>query len=226
MRDTTDITILLDRSGSMQRIASDTVGGINTFIKEQQALPGDALLSLVMFDSQGYDRVIDRVPIRAVPPLLSMAPRGDTPLLDAMARTIDETGARLAAVPPSERPAHVVVVVVTDGEENASKAYGRAQVFAKVSHQREHYQWLFLYLGANQDAIAVGHEIGIAQMHAGAYGVTPQSVHAMYRNASAKVADNRAGLAPDVIAFSDSERASMWDAATAGTPPATTAATE
>jgi hypothetical protein len=219
---TTDITLLLDRSGSMQSIASDTIGGINTFLKEQQALPGDATFSLVLFSSNGYERVITRRPIREVQPLTSLATMGMTPLLDAMAETIDETGARLRDLPLEKRPAHVVMVVVTDGLENDSRRFTRDQVFAKIQHQRDHYQWLFLYLGANQDAIAVGRDLGIHVNHAGTYGISEQSVNAMYRNVSAKVADNRAGIPMASVAFTDAERTSMADETTA--PDSTTTA--
>jgi hypothetical protein len=219
MKDATDITLLLDRSGSMESIATDTVGGINTFIKEQQALPGEATFSLVLFDSHGYDRIIDCTPIRDVQPLAGMSPRASTPLLDSMARTIDETGARLAAVPEDRRPAHVVVVTVTDGLENASVTFTREQVFAKVKHQIEHYGWLFLYLGANQDAIAVGHDLGIAAQHAGTYGLTGQHVNSAYQNTSAKVGDFRAGMRGMSVGFTAAERSAMDDDdSTYGTP--------
>lgn len=158
----TDITIVLDRSASMHVVREATVNGYNTFVREQAKLPGQALLSLVQFDDQ-YDTVYSGVECSQVKPLTEAAfiPRGNTALLDAIGRTIDTVGVRLDAMPEAQRPGKVVIVIHTDGMENASRRYTRSQVFEMITHQREVYGWDFVFLGANQDAIAAGAAIGV-----------------------------------------------------------------
>jgi Mg-chelatase subunit ChlD len=171
--DYTHIILVLDRSGSMETVRADTIGGFNAFLQEQKAVPGQATLTLVQFDNE-YDVLHDFTPLAAVQPLTTRTyvPRGSTALLDAMGRTINETGARLAGMPEAERPARVLFVVMTDGLENASHHFTRADVFDKITHQRTHYAWEFVFIGANQDAIATGAGMGIAASHSIAYAHT------------------------------------------------------
>jgi Mg-chelatase subunit ChlD len=162
MKDQTDVTVILDRSGSMEAIASDVIGGFNQFLTKQQRQRGDCRLTLVQFDDQ-YEVVYLAQPIAAASRLTTKTfePRGNTALLDAMGRTIDATGARLAALPEAERPNRVLLVIITDGEENASVEYTRDRVFSMISTQQDVYGWSFLFLAANQDAIAEAATIGI-----------------------------------------------------------------
>jgi hypothetical protein len=159
--DLTDITIVIDRSGSMSSIRSDAEGGINTFIESQKTEPGEALLTLVQFDTE-YEFVHKGMPIGNVPHF-HLVPRGSTALLDAVGRSINETGARLAAIEESERPGLVVFVIVTDGAENSSKEFTRAKIREMIEHQQSVYKWQFTFLAANQDAFAEGASMGIAQ---------------------------------------------------------------
>jgi hypothetical protein len=163
MRHEADITIILDRSGSMASIATDVVGGFNHFVTEQRAQPGDCRLTLVQFDNQ-YEVVYAGRSIAEAPMLNSetFQPRGSTALLDAIGRTIDATGDRLRALPETDRPDRVLLVIITDGLENASTEYTRARVFEMISTQRDVYRWGFLFMAANQDAIQEGGHIGIA----------------------------------------------------------------
>lgn len=150
----TEIVCIVDRSGSMDIIRDDAIGGFNAFVAEQKEIPGEAHLSLVLFNEQ-YEVPIDHVDLQQVAPLdrKTFVPRGNTALLDAMGQTIDAVGKRLAATAEEERPAKVIVVVLTDGEENASRLYSRRAVFDRIAQQREHYAWEFVFLAANQDAI-------------------------------------------------------------------------
>ena len=159
----TDITIVLDRSGSMQGIAEATIAGVNSFINAQRKVDGECVVSLTQFDDQ-YDPIYTARPLQDVPELngITFVPRGMTALLDAIGRTITRTGERLAATHETRRPAKVIFVILTDGEENCSKEYTRARVNEMISHQRSKYSWEFVFLGANQDAIAVGSKLGIA----------------------------------------------------------------
>ena len=167
--DLTDITMVIDRSGSMQSIQSDAEGGINSFIEQQKQEPGEANVTLVQFDSE-YEFVHSGVPIRQVP-AFRLVPRGSTALLDAVGRAINETGARLAAMDEAQRPGLVVFVIVTDGEENSSREFTRDQIRKMVEHQQSAYKWQFTFLAANQDAFAAGGSMGIAQDGIAAYSM-------------------------------------------------------
>lgn len=114
----TDVTVILDRSGSMESIATDVIGSFNVFLATQQRLPGECRLSLVQFDDE-YEVVYAGVPIGEAPRMTdrTFVPRGMTALLDAIGRTIDATGRRLAALPEAERPGTVLVAIITDGLE-------------------------------------------------------------------------------------------------------------
>ena len=116
--DLTDITMVIDRSGSMQSIQSDAQGGINSFIQQQKQEPGETLLTLVQFNTD-YEFVHSGVAVKHVPEF-HLKPTGSTALLDAVGRTINEAGTRLAATDEFQRPGLVVFVIVTDGQENSS----------------------------------------------------------------------------------------------------------
>lgn len=196
----TDISVLLDRSGSMASIKADTIGGFNEFLAAQKAEPGEATMTLVQFDSSGYDRVIDAKPLAEAEPLTdhTFQPRGSTPLLDSMARIIQETGERLRAMNPTERPEKVIVVIVTDGEENCSKEFTRDEVMAMVTHQRGAYKWDFIYLGANQDAIRAAAQVGIPSFMAANY--TGHNTRKAYRAAATLTSASRSGRVPSLSA--------------------------
>jgi hypothetical protein len=158
--DLTDITVVLDRSGSMSSIKDDAEGGLNTFIKEQAKQPGSALFTLVQFDTE-YEFVHRAVPISEVPHC-TLVPRGATALLDAVGRAIIETGDRLKNINENDRPGLVIIVILTDGLENQSREFTKDKVKEMIKQQSEVYKWQFVYLGANQDAFAEAGGIGIA----------------------------------------------------------------
>ncbi len=160
--DLTDITIVLDRSGSMSAVRADTIGGFNTFLADQKAEPEAANFSLFQFDTQ-YETVHSVRPLQDVPELTmrTFVPRGGTALLDAIGRTINETGARLDTMPEAKKPGKVLLVIMTDGEENSSCEFTRPQIFDMITHQRDVYDWQIAFIGANQDAIAVAGSMGI-----------------------------------------------------------------
>ena len=155
----TELVFIIDRSGSMSAIQKDAAGGLNHFLAEQKKVPGLAMVTLVQFDTI-YETVHENKPLHLVPEYV-LEPRGGTALLDAIGQTISNVGARLSHTPDHQRPGKVVVIIVTDGEENSSHQSTREQVFAMIKHQQEKYSWEFLFLAANQDAIAVGASYGI-----------------------------------------------------------------
>jgi hypothetical protein len=188
----TDVTVILDRSGSMESIASDVIGGFNGFLAEQQRQAGDCRLSLIQFDDQ-YEVVYAGQPIAHAPHLAedTFQPRGCTALLDAIGRTIDSTGARLAALPENERPDRVMLVIITDGLENASTDFTRERVFAMISTQRDVFQWSFLFLAANQDAIAEGAHMGIGAEESLSFSATGAGVREATQRVSHAVSSFR-----------------------------------
>lgn len=153
MKNYTDITVVLDRSGSMESIKDDMIGGFNAFIDEQAKTDGKATVSLIQFDHE-YDVNYSGVDIKHVKHLdtNTYRTRGMTALVDALGRAIDSVGARLAALPKNDRPEKVVILVITDGGENSSKEYKAADVKNKIKHQQDVYKWAFVFIGADQDS--------------------------------------------------------------------------
>jgi hypothetical protein len=205
--DFTDITIVLDRSGSMQSVADDTIGGFNRFVDDQKSGHGHATLTLVQFDDQ-YEVVYNAVPIATAAKLTSetFVPRGSTALLDAIGRTIEVTGARFNALPESERPEQVIMMILTDGYENASAHYTNARIAEMIVQQRDVYSWEFVFLGANQDAIATASQMGVAADHALTYAASQAGTSAAFDAISATTKRKRATKDKQAF-FADSDRA-------------------
>lgn len=203
----TDITILLDRSGSMSVIREATIGGINTFITDQRAAPGEARLSLVQFDDRYEVNYIGH-DIKTAPLLTPAAfvPRGSTALYDAFGRLIEETGARLRAMSERDRPGKVLFVVMTDGQENASRRYTAEQVRSMVRLQTDTYSWEFVYLGANQDAFAVGGMLGFSHNNTITYAYTAGGTDAVFRSLSNNTKGYRSGTATASFTNDDYEK--------------------
>jgi uncharacterized protein YegL len=187
-----DIICIVDRSGSMAQITSDAIGGFNTFLQAQKEEPGEARLSLVLFDHE-YLLVHDAVPIATVPPLTgeTYVPRGTTALLDAIGRTIAAVGERLAATPEPERPGKVIVAILTDGLENASREYTHERISEMIRHQREEYAWEFVFLAANQDAIAAAVSLSINAKDAYSFDASADGIVAAYARMSEEVSFKR-----------------------------------
>lgn len=144
----TEIVAIIDRSGSMYSLIGDTIGGFNSFIEEQKKGPGKALLTLVQFDTE-YEINYQAKDVNEVSPLneASYVPGGGTALFDAVARTVNEVGQRLAKTPEDQRPGTVIFLVITDGQENSSQEFSQGVVSEIVKHQIEKYSWEFVYMG-------------------------------------------------------------------------------
>jgi len=175
----TEIIVVADRSGSMESVQDDTIGGFNTFLAEQQkSQDGRCLITYVQFDTE-YEVVHESLPIERMKPLdrTTFQPRGATALLDAVGRTIDEAGVRFAAMPENKRPGNVVLVIMTDGQENSSgimmegpdktqvRKYTLESVKERLTHQADKYDWTIIFLGQNIDAFAAGHDLGLSNQH-------------------------------------------------------------
>ena len=153
----TSLNVILDRSGSMRKIAAETIEGFNCFLAQQQKLEGEATLTLAIFDDK-YELIHDCVPLKDVQPLTSEIyyARGYTSLLDAVGKTINTTGVKLAAMAEEDRPSKVLFLIMTDGQENSSVEFVGDKIKEMINHQRDKYAWNFIFIGANQDVIMAG----------------------------------------------------------------------
>jgi Mg-chelatase subunit ChlD len=206
--DLTQITMILDRSGSMSAVRDATVSGFNEFIAGQKAVPGDARITLIQFDTENpYELVFDRKPIQEVPKLTveMYVPRGGTPLHDALGRAIDDLGAKLAKEADAERPGKVVMVVMTDGLENSSREYTAPRLAEMIQHQRETYKWQFVFLGANQDAILTGERLNIPSISSLSYAANAGGVQSAIRSTSQSLGKYRRGVQSEV-SYSEDDR--------------------
>lgn len=157
--DAVHISFLLDRSGSMGAIRDDVIGGFNQFLHEQQQRPGACRMTLVQFDSQApFEILADAADIKALGPLdgTRYEPRGGTPLLDALGTLIEHAERRARG-----RDEDAVIVVFTDGEENASHRWTRTALFERIEALKAR-GWAFVFLGANQDSYNEAGGIGFA----------------------------------------------------------------
>lgn len=200
------VAALLDRSGSMHSIADDTRGGFDSFIAKEREQEGDTIVTLAQFDDQ-YELVYSAQPIGAVPPLV-LQPRGTTALYDAIGRLITDVGAELAALPEDERPGSVTVLVMTDGHENASQEWTNAAVRQLIGQQERDYQWDFVFLGSNIDAVGVGTDLGFSPDKSMTYVSTTVGVTAAFDSVASYQSRKRATVlgAPPVAGFSDADR--------------------
>ncbi len=207
MKNKTDITIILDRSGSMQSVKDDTIGGFNNFLGEQQKVEGEASLSLVQFDDQ-YEVVYEDKDINVADRLTeaTFQPRGSTALFDAAGRTINAVGRRLAALSEAERPDKVLLVIMTDGFENASREFTAAEISKMINHQRDVYKWEFMFIGANQDAVLSAQEIGISAGAALTYAANSEGTQIAYSMVAEKIANFRLSNDKDALEFNEEDR--------------------
>lgn len=209
--DLTDITLVLDRSGSMSAVRESTITAFNEFLRSQRVAAGSARMTLVQFDNQ-YELLYEDVPIDRAKELNAntFVPRGSTALLDAMGRTIINTGNRLAALPEADRPGTVLFVTLTDGYENSSREFNLSRINAMIAEQRDTYSWEFVFLAANQDAIATAAQMGISADQALTFASSDQGVQASFQAVDSQVSHVRerraAGEACAPIAFTPKQR--------------------
>ena len=159
----TELVFILDRSGSMQGLEVDTIGGFNAMLEKQKKEPGEAFVSTILFND--HTQVLhDRVKIEAVEPITHRAyyVRGCTALLDAIGGAIHHIGNIHKYARSEDVPEHTLFVITTDGMENASRRYTSQQVKTMIQRQKEKYGWEFLFLGANIDAVETAGSLGIA----------------------------------------------------------------
>ncbi len=166
----TELVMILDRSGSMGGLESDTIGGYNSMLKKQKETEGEVLVSTVLFDNHS-EVLYDRVPLTEMPEMTEKEyyVRGTTALLDALGGAIQHIGNVHKYAREEDRPEKTIFVITTDGLENASREYTYERVREMVDRQKEKYGWEFLFLGANIDAIGTAGRMGISADRAANY---------------------------------------------------------
>lgn len=201
----THASILIDRSGSMSSIKAAIIKAFNDLIQEQLAETGEMTVSLAQFDSTGfthnennmrYEMLNDFSPLKNVTLLTesNYNPMGGTPLNDAVVKIVRETGEKLGLIPESLRPEKVLIVIISDGQENSSGEFsehknGSAKLAEIIKHQEDRYNWKFLYVGANQDSAREAGSRGMSSSYN--YAATNIGVHKMGRTFSRSMSKMR-----------------------------------
>lgn len=191
-----EILCVIDKSGSMSGLEKDTIGGFNSFIKDQKKVEGDANVTVALFSSAGaYDLIYDNVDLKEVKEMTleDYHTSGLTALYDAIAITMENAGRRLAALPEEERPENVIVSIITDGDENDSKDHDHHKISELIKHQKDKYNWKFVFLAANIDAKTVASSLNIGADNAFQYDATPKGVQASYGGMTRATLNYRAG---------------------------------
>ena len=151
----TELIFILDRSGSMSGLESDTIGGYNAMIEKQRGESGEAMITTVLFDDN-YELLHDRINLKGIKPLTTKEyyVRGTTALLDAVGKTIQKMINVQKNTVESEKAEKVLFVITTDGQENASLEYTYSKIKTLIENQKHQYDWEFIFLGANIDAVS------------------------------------------------------------------------
>lgn len=205
----THIAVVLDESGSMASLKRATIESLNKFVEEQRQVEGEATLTLIKFNDV-VQPICHFQNLNS--PLVTLTednyqPNKTTALYDAEGWTIEYTGKRLAEMLEDERPEKVIVVIVTDGLENASTDFSREQIEALIKHQEETYKWQFVFLASNQSATMSAQSMGMHTNSAMTYAPTPQGVGMAYAALSAELTKSRrSGPGGQSISFSTEDR--------------------
>ena len=187
-----EIICIIDKSKSMNEIKKEAIAGFNSFVNAQRDYNGDTTLTLVFFN-QEYQSMYVRKNINEVPLLNadSFVPKGATGLLDAIGKTVDNIGEKLYKAPEDERPEKVIVAILTDGLENASREYTQKQITKKIKEQQEKYSWEFVFLAANQDAFVSADHIGIKKEDAVNFKATSNGIKIAFEDLNRIIFEKR-----------------------------------
>lgn len=191
---TTELVFILDKSGSMSGLESDTIGGFNSMLERQEKEEGEALVTTILFDDR-YRVIHDRINVKGIKPLTEKEyfVEGTTALLDAIGKTINKLVNVQKNTSEEYRSDKIVFVITTDGMENASREYSYEKIREMIKKQKEKYKWEFIFLGANIDAISTAESFGIDTDRAANYHADSQGVRLNYDVVSEAVSQLRAG---------------------------------
>ena len=194
----TELVFILDRSGSMSGLESDTIGGFNAMLAKQKKEPGEAYVTTVLFDTR-FDRIHDRLKLEEVPALTERdyVPGGCTALLDAVGSTIRHIAQIHRYARAEDVPEKTLFVITTDGLENASRRYRLDEVRKLIEHEKEKYGWEFLFLGANIDAIETARGIGISADRATNFMADTQGIDLGFEAVTCAIHSARCGAPMD-----------------------------
>lgn len=177
-----ELVFILDRSGSMSGLETDTIGGFNSMIKSQKSVDGECVVTTVLFDDR-YELLHDRINLKGISPLTEKEyyVRGTTALLDAVGRTINKIASVQRNTAEEERAEKVLFIITTDGYENASREYSYDKVKVMIEKERDKYGWEFLFLGANIDALETAEKFGISKDRAADYHADGEGTRVTYQ---------------------------------------------
>ena len=199
-KDLTELVFILDRSGSMQSLTNDTIGGFNSLIEKQRGENGECLVSAVLFNHQS-SVLYDRVPLDKITEMTrkDYSAMGNTALVDAIGAAIHHIGNVHKYAREEDVPQNTLFVIITDGMENSSHIYTSDKVKQMIEHKKQKYSWEFLFIGANIDAVETAEHFGIARENAVDYIADSTGTDAVYGSVCQAVSMVRAAsaLAPD-----------------------------
>jgi hypothetical protein len=200
------VAMVVDRSGSMSSIRNDTIEGINAFLTEQKADPENTFYTYAQFDDV-YEVVNDNIPVSDAPLLdhKTFVPRGMTALHDAIGKTVNRVSSFVATQPVGEKPERVILVVVTDGHENASRDFNSSSILELLNDKQNNHGWNVIYLAANQNAITQAAKFGVKTGSAMNFTAGKRGVKALYAATNLHVNSLKKGLTRSVD-FTPQER--------------------
>jgi len=188
----TELVFVLDKSGSMSGLESDTIGGYNSMLQKQRLIEGECIVTTMLFD-HGYELLHDRIDLRAVSPMTEQEYQvgGSTALLDALGITISKIRSVQKNTAEEYRAEQVMFVIITDGQENSSREYSLEKIKALVERHKSQDGWEFIFLGANIDAIETAGHFGISADRAQSFHADQEGVALNFAVISESVAQFR-----------------------------------
>lgn len=194
----TELVFILDKSGSMAGLEKDTIGGFNALVEKQRKLDGDVRVTTVLFN-QSYELLHDRINLKGVSPLTEADYEvgGTTALLDAIGSAIQKIGNAQKRTSEEERADKVMFVITTDGMENASCEYNYKKIHEMIGRQKQKFNWEFIFLGANIDAVATAKQFGVGEEFAVEYHADAEGTQLNYQVLSEAVTSFRTGKSLD-----------------------------
>lgn len=194
----TELVFILDKSGSMAGLEKDTIGGFNALVEKQHKLQGDVRVTTVLFN-QSYELLHDRISLKGISPLTEddYEIGGTTALLDAIGSTVQKIANAQKRTMEEERADKVMFVITTDGMENASCEYNYKKINEMIASQKQKFNWEFIFLGANIDAVATARQFGVEEEFAVEYHADPEGTQLNYQVLSEAVSSFRTGKSID-----------------------------